>query len=266
MPPRPCRPANPTHLQVHINLPLAQFGYGNIFSRINTESANVIMTTSATSDGVNCDFNLTRRPNFSLRHGRNSLEMAIQDVRGRLRYASFLLDVSAQTPQMRAAIPVTTPVGNRYAVIIGISRYRSASSGIKNLALADRDAVAFRDALVSPGIGYEPDHVELLLNEDATLERVRAAFRGVAGRAEADDLVTVFIAGHAVTDPDDQRRLYVLAHDSVSDELSATALPFPELNDFYGRALKARTVVSYFDVVHGTALSRAAPAVNNLAH
>ena len=259
-------PGSPTHVQVHIDLQPAQFGYGNIFSRINTESANVIMTTSATATGVNCDFDLARRQGFLLKPGRNSLEIAVQDLRGRLRYASFLLDISAQTPQVRAALPVTTPRGDRYAVVLGISRYRSAGSGIKNLALADRDAAGFRDFLLSPAGGYQADHVEFLLNEDATLERIRAALASVASRAVAEDLVVLFVAGHGVTDPEDQRKSYLLAHDSHPDGLGESALPFSELEDYYGRALKAKSVISYLDVVHGSALTRTPPGTNNLAH
>src|SRR4051812_39877030 len=56
--------ANPSHLQVRINLPPSQVSYGNVFSRINTESANVVMTLTGTSKGLLCDFDLTRRQGF----------------------------------------------------------------------------------------------------------------------------------------------------------------------------------------------------------
>src|SRR5262245_28594202 len=87
---------DPARLRIRIGLQPAQGGYGNISVRINTESAAVIMTTSATATGVNCDLNLTQRQGFRLRPGRNSVEVAVQDLRGRVWYASFLLEVSAQ--------------------------------------------------------------------------------------------------------------------------------------------------------------------------
>ena len=41
-----------------------------------------------------------------------------------------------------------------------------------------------------------------------------------------------------MTDPDNPRKQYLLAHDSRTDELGGTALPFTEIEDFYGRALR----------------------------
>jgi hypothetical protein len=259
-------PGNPTHLQIHVNLPAGQIGYGNIFARINTESAAVIMTTSATTTGVNCDFDLTRRQGFRLKPGRNSVEIGVQDLRGRLRYASFLLDISSQTPEARAAAPVAVPTGERYAVVLGISRYRAATSGVKNLAFSDRDAASIRDFLVSPEGGYRADDVALLLNEDATLGRIREALANVSSRATADDLVAVFVSGHGVSDPDDPRKNYLLAHDSRPGELAETALPFSEIEDFYGRTLKAKAAITFLDVAHANALARAVPGANTLVH
>jgi hypothetical protein len=48
--------------------------------------------------------------------------------------------------------------------------------------------------------------------------------------------------------------------------LGATALPFTELEDFYGRALKAKTVITFLDVAHPNALDRAVPGANTLVH
>lgn len=259
-------PGNPTHLQIHVNLPAGQIGYGNIFARINTESAAVIMTTSATATGVNCDFDLTRRQGFRLKPGRNSVEIGLQDLRGRVRYASFLLDMSAQTAESRAAAPVAESTGERYALILGIARYRSATTGVRNLAFSDRDASGFRDFLVSPEGGYSADRVALLLNEDATVARIREAIANVSSRATADDLVTVFVSGHGVTDPDDPRKNYLLAHDSRPGELAETAIPFSELEDFYGRMLKSRSAITFLDVAHANALARAVPGANTLVH
>lgn len=259
-------PGNPTHFQINIALNASQIGYGNIFARINTESAGVVMTTSATATGVRCDFDLTRRQGFRLRPGRNSVEIVVQDLRGRLRYASFLLDMSAQTAAARAAIPITVATGTKYALILGISRYRSASAGVKNLPFADRDASSLRDLLVSPEGGYRADNVMLLLNEDATLARVREKMQEIAGFAGPNDLVTIYIAGHAVTDPDDPRRNYLLAHDSRPDALAESAIPFSELEDFFGRALRATAAVTYLDVAHANALSRSQAGANSLVH
>lgn len=259
-------PGNPTHFQIHVAVNASQLGYGNIFARINTESAAVVMTTSATTTGVRCDFDLTRRQGFRLRPGRNSVEILVQDLRGRFRYASFLLDMSAQTAATRAAIPISVSTGLRQAVIVGISRYRDAKAGVKNLPFADRDATTIRNLLVSPEGGYRAEHVKLLLNEDATAARIRETLQEIAINAAPDDLVTFYIAGHAVADPDDQRRSFLLAHDSRAEALGETAIPFAELEDFFGRALKAKVAVTYLDVAHSNALATSQAGANSLVH
>lgn len=174
--------------------------------------------------------------------------------------------MSAQTAETRAAAPVAESSGERYAVVLGIARYRSATAGVRNLAFSDRDASGFRDFLVSPEGGYPADHVALLLNEDATLARIREAIANLSSRATPDDLVTVFVSGHGVTDPDDPRKNYLLAHDSRPGELSETAIPLAELEDFYGRMLKAKTAITFLDVAHANALARAVPGANTLVH
>ena len=175
---------DPARLRINIGLQPAQGGYGNINVRINTESAAVIMTTSATATGVNCDLNLTQRQGFRLRPGRNSVEIAVQDPRGRLWYASFLLEMSAQSPEPVALPPAVAPTGERYGLVLGISEYRPGS-GINNLRAADRDAAAVRDFLISPAGGFQTDHIELLRNQDATLADVRTALARIASRATA---------------------------------------------------------------------------------
>jgi hypothetical protein len=255
---------DPARLRIRVGLP-AQGGYGNISVRINTESAAVIMTTSATATGVNCDLNLTQRQGFRLRPGRNSVEIAVQDPRGRLWYASFLLEVSAQSPEPVTVAPAEVPKGERYGLVLGVSEYRPGS-GINNLRAADRDANAIRDFLVSPAGGFQTDHIELLRNQDATLADLRTALATIASRATPEDLVLISLSGHAVTDPDDPRKQYLLAHDSRIDDLAGTALPFTEIEDFYGRALKAKTVITFLDVAHSRAVDRAVPAANTLVH
>src|SRR5262245_48707159 len=259
-------PGDPARLRIHIGLQPAQGGYGNISVRINTESAAVIMTTSASATGVNCDLNLAQRQGFRLRPGRNSVEVAVQDPRGRMWYASFLLDMSAKSQEPVAVSPAEAPSGKRYGLVLGISEYRTGS-GIKNLRAADRDATAVRDFLVSPAGGFHAEDVELLRNQDANLADVRTALATIASRATPEDLVVIFLSGQAVADPDDPTRQYLLAHDSQTDELGGTALPFTEIEDFYGRTLKAANVITFLDVAHANAVDRAiAGGANTLVH
>jgi hypothetical protein len=256
-----------THLRVRIQRQSGQVNYGAIFAAINTESANIIMTTRSTATGLVCEFDLTRREGFRLRPGRNSVEITMQDVRGRNHYASFLLETTADPSRTLPAAPVVSPPGSKFAVLVGVSRHKFADSGITNLKFADRDATLVRDFLVSPAGGsFARDNVVLLLNEDATLERVRGSLNEAATRAGEDDLLFVYFAGHGTPAPDDPRRYYLLAHDSRPDALPETALPVGTLEDLYGRALKTRWSVALFDAARVGPLPRTPAGSNNLIH
>ncbi len=68
--------ANLDQLLIHITKNPGQVNYGSIFTRINTESANIIMTTLSTADGILCKLDLGHRAGFKLRPGRNSVEVS----------------------------------------------------------------------------------------------------------------------------------------------------------------------------------------------
>lgn len=63
-----------------------------------------------------------------------------------------------------AAAPKQTPIGDIYALIIGISNYKN----IRHLNYADKDATAFRDFLLSKGGGsVKPENIRIYLNDSA---------------------------------------------------------------------------------------------------
>ena len=261
------RQSTVTHFRVRIQRQSGQVNYGNIFAAINTEAANIVMTTRSTATGLVCEFDLTRREGFRLRPGRNSVEITVQDVRGRIHYASFLLETSADPSRTSPTLPVASPPGTKFAVLVGVSRHKYADAGITNLKFADRDATLVRDFLVSPAGGSFPrENVVLLLNEDATLERIRSSLSDAAARAGADDLVLVYFAGHGTPALDDPRRYFLLAHDSRPETLAETGLAVGTLEDLYGRALKTRWSVALFDASRVGALPRLPAGSNNLVH
>jgi hypothetical protein len=259
--------ANVRQLRVVIGGTSAQVRYGSIFSRVNTESSNVVMSTRSLEQGIACDLDLTRREGFRLQPGRNSVEIAYQDARLRLHYVSFLIDAGGRRADTEDRQVLPAPAGRIRALIIGIARYAYPGLGIRNLAFADRDAAAFRDFVVSPaGGGAATEDVRVLLNEDATVDRLRTEFSEFFSRARPDDLAFVLVNGHTVADPEDPRNMYLVAHDSRMDALPSTALPLSAIEDLYGRATTKR-IVTLADTAHVSALSgaQAAPR-HNLSH
>ena len=100
------------------------------------------------------------------------------------------------------------------AVFIGLDRHRD--SAIRELTGARRDATALW-ALFSDTI--DDLQSELLINENATLDRVRAALEGVLRDANETDTVVISFSGHGTHD-----HKFVM-HDTEMGALDTTTLP-----------------------------------------
>src|SRR5262245_32729468 len=64
---------------VHVTRRPDQVNPGSIFTKVNTDASNMIMTTTSLADGVLCKLDLNHREGFRLRHGRNSVEVSFTD-------------------------------------------------------------------------------------------------------------------------------------------------------------------------------------------
>ncbi|HEX7242592.1 MAG TPA: caspase family protein, partial [Longimicrobiaceae bacterium] len=140
--------------------------------------------------------------------------------------------------------------GQRWAVVVGISKY--ADGGITPLRYADRDAEAFHRFLLSEragGGGFRPENVKLLLNEEATFQGLRSAlFTFLKGSTE-DDQVVIYFAGHGAPDPQRRDDLYLLAHDTRTDDISGTGFPMYEVKNAVEKVL-ARDILVITDACH----------------
>lgn len=83
--------------------------------------------------------------------------------------------------------------GNTYAIIIGISDYKT----VPDLQFAHKDAQSFEDFLVSEAGGKVPKtNIETFLNENANRSNVGDAISVIARKAKPGDRVWFFFAGH----------------------------------------------------------------------
>ncbi|HEV3037072.1 MAG TPA: caspase family protein [Candidatus Angelobacter sp.] len=236
----------------------SQISYGSVRSKINTESAGIIMETKTVGDTLVCYFDLTHHAGFRFKAGRNSVEIEAADSRRRVLYASFLLTVGnpAVVPPshpLRAA-PEDIRGVEKYAVVIGVSRYKDRA--IPALQFADRDAQAVRDFLLSPSGGqFAPEKIMYLVNEDASLKNIRTALYTFLTAAHKDDLVFIYYAGHGSPDPNDRRNLYLLPYDTEIYNMGGTAFPMWEIQDVFSRIIKAQRIVTLTDACHSAGIS-----------
>jgi hypothetical protein len=249
-----------TYLKLHIAKQSSDIDYGSIHTRINTEAADTLMTTTGTEDGILCNLDLKHHGGFQLTPGRNSLEISYLDHFNRLHYASFLVDRGTARPS-RNLLATGPPVklgGQKYAVVVGVARYKNAGAGLRDLRYADKDAQDFRDFLESPaGGGFPKENILTLLNEDATSDALRSALFTFLSKPHPDDLVVIYLAGHGSPDPNDSRNLYFLTYDTEVDNMGGTAFLMSELGEVFDRVLKAKRVITFVDSCHSFGVSGA---------
>src|SRR5262249_5953510 len=109
--------------------------------------------------------------------------------------------------------PLIAPVGDRWAVIVGISRYQDSGLDLK---YASRDAQELYALLQTPeGGNFRTDRTRLLVDAAATTRALTRALRGFLMAALPEDLVLLYFACHGGPDP---RRpsgpLYLYAYDT----------------------------------------------------
>lgn len=103
------------------------------------------------------------------------------------------------------------PVRNHHALVIGVGQFQHA---IRPLKYAAADAQAVANYLKDKRYGNFPAaNVKLLLNQDATSEAIQTALTDIESRAQADDLVTVYISSHG-TPPNVYGHVNIVSYDT----------------------------------------------------
>jgi tetratricopeptide (TPR) repeat protein len=161
-------------------------------------------------------------------------------------------------PQRRDAGNAIEPplgiVGRRWAVVVGISRYRHPTL---NLRFAHRDANDLWELLRTPeGGNYASENTRLLLDEKATTAALTQAVRGFLLKATTDDLVLLYFACHGGPDP---RRpsgpLYLYTHDTDPRDVAGTAFAMDEVERSLRSLVQARRAVIIVDTCHSAGIA-----------
>ncbi len=158
-----------------------------------------------------------------------------------------------------AAATVTTGYEKSWAIVIGIDRY----AHWPKLEYAANDAQAVADTLTGT-FKFPSSQVIVLKDGQATRNNILAAFhdRLADGRAQKNDRVFVFFAGHGAT-----RRLasgrdlgYIIPADSQPDEFATDAIPMTEIQNI-AESLEAKHVLFVMDACYsGLGLTRGGPS------
>ena len=178
--------------------------------------------------------------------GRKRIEFSEQI---RLREGQNIISISVQgteglTNQRTISIQLARKQEKVYAVVIGINKYKNFPS----LRYAVNDAREFYRHLVE--VNQVPkDHIWLLLDEEATLDKLKTTLGTVLRRhAGKDDTVIIFLAGHGATETDasspdgDGLEKYILPYNADPKDLYSSAMPMSEVARIFQRISSERLV------------------------
>jgi hypothetical protein len=188
----------------------------------------------------------TLEGNVELKLGQNQLDVEVIHGYTTLSRTTYRI-------YRRALNTPTAVVGEKWAVVIGISDYKA--DGL-NLRYADRDAEAIRDTLIEKG-GFRPERVRFLSNQHATYQEIRTALFSFLASTQPEDLVLIFLAGHGVQDAANPDNFFFLAHDSEVGNLGGTAIPMWDLGNVMDYTIRSQRILIFADTCHsGAALDR----------
>jgi hypothetical protein len=147
-----------------------------------------------------------------------------------------------------------TPVEDKYALIVGISKFQKPQLDLK---YSTKDAKDLADYLVKEA-HFAPDHVKLLIDEQATKENVMAELgdKWLPRLAHPNDLVLIFISSHGSPSQMDLEGVnYLVMYNTDPDSLYATGLPLQDLTDAIKHRVHSNRVVVIIDACHSGAAS-----------
>lgn len=144
------------------------------------------------------------------------------------------------------------PVRDKWALIVGISKFQNPSL---NLKYPSKDAQDFHQFLLKEA-NFQPDHVKLLTDEQATRANILSALgdKWLPHLATPDDLVLIYISSHgSASDMDVGGVNYLLAHDTDPENLYVSGLPMQDLTRIIKARVHSDRVVIVLDACHSGA-------------
>jgi hypothetical protein len=156
--------------------------------------------------------------------------------------------VATSSSGEKATATAAPRIAERWAVVIGIGDYRA--DDIADLRYAGKDAQSMYDFLRSPAAGFQQDHVLLLKDAQATGAAMREAMFVFLQKADYDDLVFIYFAGHGAPDPSRPDNLYLLPYDADTKALASSGFPMWDVKTALRRQIKAERVIVVADACH----------------
>ena len=136
---------------------------------------------------------------------------------------------------------------NSWALVIGIDKYQN----IPGLDYAVKDAQSIQNIMIN-SLDFSKDNITILKNEEATKYRIIQEFSNITKKAEVNDRVLIFFAGHGKTEdlPGGGEIGYLLPVDGDQSDLYVSAIEMNELQTISLRS-KAKHILYLVDACYG---------------
>ncbi|MDX2107722.1 MAG: tetratricopeptide repeat protein [Candidatus Melainabacteria bacterium] len=158
------------------------------------------------------------------------------------------------------------PVRDKWALVVGISDFKDGS--IPKLKYSAKDARDFREFLIKKA-NFQPDHVRLLVNRDATRMRIMTELgdKFLPRVVQPDDLVVLYFSSHGSPSSADFRdKNYFIAYDSEKSNLFASGIELQELMKVIKNRVETNRVIVILDACHSGAADANAKATEAVAN
>jgi uncharacterized caspase-like protein len=200
----------------------------------------------------------------ALDQGLNPMILATPPSRG------FAVDEASAKEPVPTGPVQAGPVAQKWALVVGISRFTDAS--VPRLNYTTADASSFASELTDPNIGRFPaSHVHVLTDEQATTKNIKEGLNWIARHAATNDLVVIYVATHGTPRTIDTAggANYLVTYDTEvynggsfdEDAMFATAYPMVELANAVATRMKAlRTAVILDTCYSGGSTNGGVPA------
>lgn len=189
-----------------------------------------------------------RKADYSLQKARDNNSEALQQ------------NLDPFTLSTRPNVPPSSTVRDKWALVVGIGKFKQPE--IDQLKYAAADASAFADWLKNPAYGrFKPDHLVMLTNTEATTRNIKEKLNWLARSAAPDDMVVIYIATHGSSRKMDTRGVnYIITYDTEvgknmdnEDALFATALPMVDVANTVASRVAAQRAAIFVDTCYGAA-------------
>lgn len=145
------------------------------------------------------------------------------------------------------------PITDKWALVIGVSRFQDPSIKLKYAA---KDAMDFYDYLINHA-HFAKDHVKLLVDEEATRENIlnQLGDKWLPRVAAPEDLVLIYLSSHGSPSNADIGGLnFLVAHNTDKDSLYASGIPIQDLTRLIKDRVHAERIVVILDACHSGAV------------